>query len=360
MSISVDIRHDFGGFSLHLAFEAPPGVTALFGRSGSGKTSVINTVAGLLRPNAGRVVVNGHVLLDTDARIFLPTHKRRVGYVFQEARLFPHLSVRQNLSYGQRFAPKTATRADWNHVIEMLGIGGLLERQPVALSGGEKQRVAIGRALLSVPDTLLLDEPLAALDAARKAEILPYLHRLRDETRIPILYVSHSASEVARIANFVVLLENGRLRQQGSAAEVLSDPDAVPALGVRDAGAMIRGRILRHHDDGLSEISFSGGTLLLPRQPDAAGSDVRVWILARDVMLSLAPVSGISALNTVSATIHSIRSGEGPGVMVQLEAGDDLILARITKRSAAAMNLRVGMRCYGIMKSVAVAKEDIG
>jgi len=360
VSVSVNIKHDFGGFSLDLAFEAPTGVTALFGKSGSGKTSVINIVAGLLRPRSGRVVVEGKVLLDTERRIFLPAHKRRVGYVFQEGRLFPHLSVRQNLSYGQWFAPRASTRADWDHVVGMLGIDALLDRRPTALSGGEKQRVAIGRALLSAPDTLLMDEPLSALDDARKAEILPYLHRLRDETRIPILYVSHSAAEVARIANFVVLLEDGKLRHQGSAAEVLSDPDAVPVQGVRDAGAVIRGRVLRHHDDGLSEISFSGGTLLLPRQPDAPGSEVRVWILARDVMLSLEPVTGISALNIIAATIHSIRSGQGPGVIVQLRAGDDLFLSRITKRSATALGIKVGMRCFGIMKSVAVAKEDIG
>jgi len=361
MSISVAIRHAFGGFTLDVAFQAEEGVTALFGRSGSGKTSVINVVAGLLGPQRGRVVVAGKVLLDTEQRICLPVHKRRIGYVFQEGRLFPHLSVRQNLAYGQRFAPRRAKPETWGHVVSMLGIDTLLARRPSALSGGEKQRVSIGRALLSSPDMLLMDEPLAALDDARKTEILPFLNRLRDETKIPILYVSHSVAEVARIADSVVFLKDGKLVRTGRASDLLSDPDTAPALGLQeDAGAVLRGRILRHTDDGLSEIAFSGGTLILPARPEAIGSQIHIWIRARDVMLSLAPLGGVSALNILPATVLALRRGEGPGVMVQLQTGEARILSRITRRSAKNLGLKPGMQVYGVVKSVSVAKENVG
>ncbi len=198
-------------FRLDVAFTAPAGVTALFGRSGAGKTTVVNAVAGLLRPAEGRVTVDGETLLDTARGVSVPRHRRRVGYVFQEGRLFPHLSVRQNLAFGGWFAPRGAPRPDFDHVVDLLGIEPLLARRPGLLSGGEKQRVAIGRALLAAPAPALMDEPLAALDAARKDEILPYLERLRDETRTPILYVSHALPEVARLATTIVALDAGRV-----------------------------------------------------------------------------------------------------------------------------------------------------
>lgn len=204
MSVSIDISHHQGDFRLNAAFEAGPGVTTLFGHSGSGKTTLINAIAGLLTPDKGRITVNGRILYDQNAKVNIPAHKRRVGYVFQDARLFPHMTVRKNLTYGQRFNRRTAQ--PHNDVVAMLGIGPLLDRYPGALSGGEKQRVAIGRALLSAPEILLLDEPLAALDETRKEEILPYLERLRDHARLPILYVSHSVAEVARLANTMVVL----------------------------------------------------------------------------------------------------------------------------------------------------------
>lgn len=205
MTLTVNIRHRLGAFALDAAFTAEGGVTALFGRSGSGKTSLIRSIAGLIHPDHGHVALDGRVLTDTDQNIFVPRHRRRFGYVFQEARLFPHLSVRHNLGYGRWFAPKTTDRDDFDSVVDLLGLGPLLERRPGKLSGGEKQRVAIGRALLSNPRLLLMDEPLAALDEERKAEILPYLERLRDETKIPIVYVSHAIAEVARLASRVVL-----------------------------------------------------------------------------------------------------------------------------------------------------------
>ncbi len=258
MTLSVALRQPLDGFDLDVAFEAPPGVTVLFGRSGAGKTTIVNAVAGLIRPQAGRIAVDGAVLFDAETRVFVPPHRRRVGYVFQEGRLFPHLSVRQNLAFGRWFAPRDAAPAREADVVEMLGMGPLLDRRPGALSGGEKQRVAIGRALLAAPRLILADEPLASLDEARKAEILPYFERLRDEAALPILYVSHATSEVARLATTVVVIARGRVLRQGPAVEVLGDPGVTP-LGAREAGAILETRVVAHHADGLSELDANGG-----------------------------------------------------------------------------------------------------
>lgn len=232
MTVEVALRQRLGAFRLDLAFTSAARVTALFGPSGSGKTSVVNAVAGLSRPDVGFVRVDGATLVDTKAGVFVPPHRRRIGVVFQEARLFPHLTVRQNLLFGRWFAPREERAGDLAQVVEMLGIGPLLKRRPGALSGGETQRVAIGRALLASPRLLVMDEPLASLDDARKQEILPYLERLRDEARVPIVYVSHSRAEVARLAGEVVLLEDGRIVGQGTPGEVL----APPAAGGRGPG----------------------------------------------------------------------------------------------------------------------------
>ncbi|MBE9636096.1 molybdenum ABC transporter ATP-binding protein [Salipiger mangrovisoli] len=359
MTLSVTIQHRFAGFDLDARFEAPAGITALFGRSGSGKTTIVNAVAGLLRPNAGRVAAEDHVLFDTARGVWLPPHRRRVGYIFQEGRLFPHLSVRQNLRYGTWFSAQRPRPAEEKRVIEMLGIGALLERRPGALSGGEKQRVAIGRALLSAPRMILADEPLAALDEARKSEILPYFERLRDEASIPILFVSHSAAEVARLATTVVALEAGRVTRQGPAAEVLADP-AVTPLGARAAGAVLSCRVTRHHDDGLTELDAGGTPLFIPRLGAAPGTPVRVRIAAHDVILSRQRPEGLSALNIISGRVQEIRSGDGPGTLVSLETPAGRLLARITRRSAEALVLAPGVACHAVMKTVAVAPEDIG
>src|SRR5579875_3965665 len=208
--LEVEFTHILGGFTLDIAFSSGGGVTALFGRSGAGKTSVVHAIAGLLRPRRGRIAINGAVLVDTENRIFVPAHKRRIGYVFQEGRLFPHLTVRQNLLYGRWFTPAPRRYGRLEHVVELLGIEPLLDRRPGLLSGGEKQRVAIGRALLSSPQLLLMDEPLASLDEGRKSEILPYIERLRDETDVPIIYVSHSVPEVTQLATTLVVLSDGK------------------------------------------------------------------------------------------------------------------------------------------------------
>lgn len=359
MSLSVRLQHDLPDLTLDLNFDAPPGVTVLFGRSGSGKTTVVNAVAGLLRPHAGRVAVDGWELFDTEKNLWLPPHRRRLGYIFQEGRLFPHLTVRQNLSYGRWFAPKRARREDADKVIEMLGIGTLLDRRPAGLSGGEKQRVAIGRALLASPRLILADEPLAALDDARKAEILPYFERLRDEVSVPILYVTHSAAEVARLATSVVALQDGKAVRHGPASEVMADPSIAPA-GVRAVGAVLKVRVRDHHADGLTELDAGGARLFLPRIPHQVGEELRIRIPAQEVILSSKQPEGLSALNMLAGTVDTIRAGEGPGAIVSVRTQAGPVLARVTRRSVEALGLEPGKPCYAVIKTVALAPQDVG
>lgn len=363
--LEVRVVHRFSGFALDTAFSAPAGVTALFGRSGSGKTTLVNALAGLLRPDAGRIALDDAVLFDSDAGLWVPPHRRRIGYVFQDARLFPHMTVRQNLAYGRRFAPRGLAGPGFDRIVDLLGIGDLLERRPGALSGGEKQRVALGRAILSNPRVLLMDEPLAALDASRKAEILTYLERLRDETGLPILYVSHSVAEVARLATTIVLLDKGRVQAAGPAEQILSDPGTAPALGLREAGAILIARLSGHDDDGLSRLETGGGPVWLPRVNGAPGATLRLRILAQDVMLATERPTGVSALNILPATVQAVRLGEGPGALVQLalgdgSGGDGHLLARITARSARALDLQPGRPVFAVLKAVSVARGSIG
>ncbi|HKK85128.1 MAG TPA: molybdenum ABC transporter ATP-binding protein [Roseovarius sp.] len=359
MTLSCHLKHAFPGFTLDTRFEVPDGLTVLYGRSGSGKTTIVNAAAGLLRPDEGRMQVDDWLLFDTMRKAWLPAHQRRVGYIFQEGRLFPHMSVGQNLRYGRWFAPKGATPEPLDRVVEMLGLGPLLHRRPAALSGGEKQRVAIGRALLAAPRMILADEPLSALDDARKSEVLPYFERLRDEVEIPILYVTHSAAEVARLATTVVTLEDGRVTGQGTATEVLGDPSVTP-LGARAAGAVIEATIAAHHSDGLTELDAGGAPLFLPALAQPKGSTVRIRIAAHDVILSTAEPNDLSALNILSGTVQDTRSGQGPGAIVSLDTPAGRILARVTRRSATRLGLQTGTRCYAVIKSVALAPEDIG
>lgn len=356
MTLDVQLQHRLGSFALDVRFQAPAGITVLFGESGAGKSSVINAVAGLLRPDSGRIELNGRLLLNTASGFSLPVRQRRIGYVFQDDRLFPHLTVKQNILYGRRFARRDAPTVELERVIHMLGIEGLLARRPAGLSGGEKQRITIARALLCGPEIILADEPLAALDEARKAEILPYFERLRDELQIPLLYVSHSLAEVARLATTVVTLTGGRVGQTGSAAQVLSDPQM--ALGLRDAGAILSGRVTAHHADGLSELSTSGGALFIPRSAAMLGTILRVRIEAQDVILSRSRPVGLSAMNILQGSITAISTREGDA-MVVLRMGEENLLARITCRAVATLGLQVGDACHAIMKSVALAPNDI-
>lgn len=359
MSLSVSLQHRFNGFALNVAFEAPKGITVLYGRSGAGKTTIVNALAGLLHPDGGRISAHGTTLYDSASGIDLPPHKRRIGYIFQEGRLFPHMTVRQNLLYGRFFTPKSPTGDTFEHVVEMLGIGALLSRRPGRLSGGEKQRVAIGRALLSKPRLVLADEPLAALDDARKEEILPYFERLRDELDVPILYVSHAGSEVARLATTLVVLNAGEVVRQGDAKTLLSDPTLTP-FGAAAAGAVLEVQVKEHHADGITEVTTGSLSLLLPQLQHPIGTRLRVRVEAQDVMLATIRPHGISALNVLPATVTAIRMGDGPGVLVQLQTGETQLLARITRRSATALGLREEAEVFAVLKAVSVPRTAIG
>lgn len=352
MTLDIHLRHAFPGFRLEVDLTLPGGLTCLFGRSGSGKTSIINAVAGLLRPDEARVVLDGVALQD------LAPHRREVGYVFQDARLFPHLTVAQNLTYGPRVRRRPPEGMD--RIVGLLGLGALLSRRPAALSGGERQRVAIGRALLSRPRLLLMDEPLASLDEGRKAEILPYVEALRDETGLPILYVSHSLPEVARLATTIAVIEAGRVASVGQAAEILSDPATAPLLGLRDAGAVLTARIASHEGDGLTRLETAAGPLWLPHVAGTPGRAVRVRIAAQDVILSRDRPVGLSALNILPGTVAALHEGQGPGVLVRLAVGPEFLLARLTRRSAQALALAPGVAVHAVLKSVAVAQADVG
>jgi len=361
MSIDVAINHRLGGFTIDATFRSGAGLTALFGRSGAGKTTVVNAVAGLLRPEQGRVTVDGQVLLDTQRGIVVPPHRRRIGYVFQEGRLFPHLSVRQNLGFGRWFQRHQHRFGSFADTVELLGIGHLLERRPGSLSGGEKQRVAIGRALLASPRLLLMDEPLASLDEARKAEILPYIERLRDALGLPILYVSHSVPEIARLATTVVVLADGRVERCGPPAALMADPDLFPLMGRHEGGALLAARILAHDPiDELTELEVTGGRLWVPLVEAPIGTQLRVRIRARDVILAAAPPVGLSALNCLPATVVEIGALDQPIVDVKLVSGDDFILARITRRSLRVLALEPGRPVHAVLKSIAVGRRDIG
>ncbi|WP_432346994.1 molybdenum ABC transporter ATP-binding protein [Shinella yambaruensis] len=356
MSLVVEARHRLGDFSLEAAFTSDRGVTALFGRSGSGKTSLVRIIAGLTRPAEGRVLLGDEVLVDTARRVFVPAHRRRFGYVFQEARLFPHLTVRQNLNYGRWFSQKGARTENPDRVVDLLGIAGLLDRQPANLSGGEKQRVAIGRALLASPRLLLMDEPLAALDEERKAEILPYLERLRDEVGIPIVYVSHSVAEVARLADRVVLMADGRIEAIGAASDVLGGPRLSSAAERREAGSVLAGRVeARDAAHGLATIRLVGGaTILVPDAAVSPGETVRLRIPARDVMIATVRPEGLSALNILEGAVEAIEpDGEGMASL-RIACGGDVVRARITALSVERLGLAPGLPVHAVIKTVAL------
>lgn len=356
MTLEVEAKTRLGAFALDAAFTSEQGVTALFGRSGSGKTSMIRIIAGLTRAQNCRIVLDGEVLADTARGVFLPPHKRRFGYVFQEARLFPHIDVRQNLLYGRWFAPKDKAQDNFEQVVDLLGIGDLLSRRPAKLSGGEQQRVAIGRALLSSPRLLLMDEPLAALDETRKAEVLPYLERLCDEFGVPIVYVSHSVPEVARLADRVVLMKDGRVEAKGSASDVLG---LLAGVGgePREAASVLVGTIESVDDVyRLARVKTAAGILLVPAQQVQPGRTVRVLVPARDVMVATARPQGLSALNILAGTVERIDA-DGQGMIgVRIICGGEAILARITAFSGASLGLAPGLPVFAAIKTAALER----
>jgi molybdate transport system ATP-binding protein len=352
--LRVAVRHRFGEFHLDAAFDSPGGLTALFGRSGAGKTSLINAVAGLFRPEEAQIVVGDEVLTDSQRGVFVTTRRRRIGYVFQEGRLFPHLTVRQNLLYGRWFAPKGGSAGDFDHVVDLLGIHGLLGRRPANLSGGEKQRVAIGRALLSRPRLLVMDEPLAALDEARKAEILPYIERLRDDSAVPIIYVSHAIAEVTRLATTMVVLSQGRVAAVGPTAAIMGRLDLFPLTGRAEAGAILATRVAEHDlTFGLTTLRATAGRLRVPHLDLPLGSALRVRIRARDVMIALSPPAGLRALNVLPGVVAEIGAGDGPIVDIRLDCAGEALIARLTRRSVEGLGLVPGRRVYAVIKSIA-------
>ncbi len=356
--IEVTVRHAFDRATIDAAFEAPAGVTALFGRSGAGKTTVLSAIAGLLRPQEGRIVAHGRVLFDSAAGIDVAPARRRIATVFQDGRLFPHMSVNGNLKFAERFAGRPAR--DRDRLIALLGLEPLLARRPAMLSGGEKQRVAIARALFSQPDALLLDEPLAALDDARKAEIMPYLERLAREAAMPIVYVSHALPEVARLADRVVLMRDGRTVAEGTLGAVFTDPQAAAVIGFRDAGALLDGTVHAHDAaDGLTEVALSAVRLVLPAIDAPVGARCRIRLRASEVIVALEPPGGLSTRNVLPATVDAIVEGEGPGALVSLAVGEDRILARLTQRSVRSLGLVPGSRCFAVLKAFAVPPEDV-
>ncbi len=344
------------GFRLEVDLALPGrGVSALFGQSGSGKTTVLRCIAGLERASSGYLAVNGEVWQDADRRLFLPTHKRALGYVFQEASLFSHLSVARNLEYGLKRYDVAGGRASWQQTIDLLGIGHLLQRMPARLSGGERQRVAIARALLTSPKLLLMDEPLAALDVARKQEILPYLERLHDQLAIPILYVSHQPDEVARLADHLVLLESGRVLASGPLPELLARLD-LPTAFADDAAVVIAATVGQHEPRyHLMRLDFGGGVIFVPRREIAIGKRLRLQVHARDVSLALAAHDDSSILNRVEVTVVEMVDAAHPAhVLVRLDAGGTALLARITRRSRDQLELAPGKQVWAQIKSVAL------
>ena len=356
MSLEVDISHRQGAFHLQASFRSEGRLTALFGRSGSGKTTLVNAIAGLVRPQRGRIAVDGVVLLDTEAGVFVPKHRRQIGYVFQEGRLFPHLSVRQNLQFGRWFAGRrdSMPASGFDAVVDLLGIRDLLKRRPGGLSGGEKQRVAIGRALLAQPRLLLMDEPLASLDEARKAEILPYIERLRDEAGVPIVYVSHAVREVARLATTIVVLEEGRVASSGPLHDVMGGRLALTSItSDRESCTILEGRIAEHDERfGLTHVETPAGTLHVPRLAGDVGATVRVLVMARDVMLSVNRRDGISALNVLPGTVDEVVAGEGAWVDMRLRCGEADLLVRLTRKSVEELALQPGRSAFALVKSM--------
>jgi len=363
-SVSIDVKRRVGNFSLDVKFSAEGGLTAFFGRSGSGKTSLVNLLAGLDTPDSGTIQVNGTTLFDSERGINLPAQKRHLGYVFQDSRLFPHMNVQQNLTYGTRFAPKDVSHNSRRHnldeIVSLLGISSLMDRQPNSLSGGEKQRVAIGRALLAQPRLLLMDEPLASVDAGLKDEIISFIENLRDQLDIPIVYVSHAMGEVIRLADTMVILDGGTAVAAGGVEDIMSRLDLRPLTGRYEAGAVVEATV-KGHDEAyqLSELAFADKSLWVPRLDLDPGAALRVRIRARDVSLSHNRPEGTSLLNIFEGTISEVAENNGPQVEILLDIGVPLI-ARITRKSVVDMGLQNGDTVFAMVKAAAIDRHSMG
>ena len=353
--ISARFTLNYGIFKLDVDVSLPgSGISVLFGPSGSGKTTLLRCIAGLQKPDLGFLEINGKVWQDSQKKMFLPTHKRPLGYVFQEANLFPHLTVAGNLHFGLRRISNTSSEIDLRHILELLGIDHLLQRFPDRLSGGERQRVAIARALALNPEILLMDEPLASLDFKRKQEILPFISLLQRELNIPVLYVTHSQQEVAQLADHVLILADGGVQLSGSLSETQSRLDG-PLAQDREAAIVWRTTILEHEKNYLlTRVSFSGGILDLPLIDAAIGSQIRVQIYARDVSIALEAPRASSILNILPATITGITTDQASQTTVRLQVGTQILLAHITRKSAIQLDLQANMTVYVQIKGTSL------
>jgi molybdate transport system ATP-binding protein len=361
MRIEIDVERRLGGFRLQAAFSSDAAVTALFGRSGCGKSTLLNLVAGLLHPDRGRIAVGDRVLFASDAGVDVAPEKRRVGYVFQDGLLLPHLSVRQNLVYGRFFTPPAERWAEVDRIVDLLDLAPLLERRPRMLSGGEKQRVAIGRALLASPRLLLMDEPLASLDAGRRGEILYYIERLRDEVGIPILYVSHEIEEVVRLAGHMVLLADGAVAASGPVHELMGRIELHRLIGRYEGGAVLETKVAAQDlDTGLARLAFPGGELLVPDVDALIGEPLRVRVRARDVSLALERPQHISVLNCLRCRIVEIGTEPGASVDVRLDVAGNPIIARITRHSVKRLGLAPGQEAWALIKAVSMDRRSLG
>jgi molybdate transport system ATP-binding protein len=353
-AIAARFAGSVGAFSLDVDFAMPMrGITALFGPSGCGKTTLLRCVAGLQRM-AGRLTVGDEVWQDDARGRFLHTHERPIGFVFQEASLFPHLTVRRNLEFGLARTTPDRRRVTFAEVADLLGVTGLLDRRPDGLSGGQRQRVAVARALLTSPELLLMDEPLASLDQASKLEILPYLERLHDELAMPVLYVSHAADEVARLADHLVLLDAGRVRASGPLADLRARLDLASGAG-GEADAIIECRVAAHDAIfHLTYLEFAGGRLSVPRHDLPIGHAVRLRVLARDVSITLERQTATSILNIFPAVVDDLVDESAAQMLVRLSVAGTPVLARITRKSANALALARGRQAYVQVKAVAL------
>ncbi len=358
--IVIDVKHQRPDFKLAITANLKSGLTSFFGKSGSGKTSLINLVAGLSEPDEGFISIGNRVVFDSRKKINVPPEQRGIGYVFQDGRLFPHLTVKNNLVFARRFMTPPLKPEMFAQIVDLLDISSLLERRPMTLSGGEKQRVAIGRALLSEPSLLLMDEPLASLDAGRKSEIMPFIENLRDRMNTPILYVSHAMDEVIRLSDQLVLINEGTVVAQGNVEEVMGRLDLKPLTGRYQAGAVFSVRVLSHdHENKLSRLALSEQTIWVPGNTLPVGSEFRLRIHARDVSLSTQKPVGSSVLNIIEATITEIVPEQGPHCEILMDIGAPLI-ARITRKSASDLKLQIGQKVFASIKAAAIDDRSMG
>jgi molybdate transport system ATP-binding protein len=354
--LEVQLKKHRGGFALDVAFATEgAGLIALYGPSGCGKSTIVNLIAGLLTPEEGSVRLGGATLFDSARGIDVPAERRRIGYVFQDARLFPHLDVQANLRYGEKRSPAGEPHVPFDEAVELLGLAPLLARRPRQLSGGERQRVAIGRALLCRPRLLLLDEPLASLDLGRREELLPYLERLRDRLSVPMVYVSHQFEEVLRLATHVVLLRAGSVVAQGDVVAVSRNPDLRRMIGADALGALIEGEIDSIEDStGLARLRVGAGTLKIQADGLTTGRRVRVQLLARDLVLATEPPRGLSVRNVLEGTLVSLVPDLDQTQVVEIDIGGPRLVAQITSNASAELALSAGRRVWVLVKTVSL------